>query len=1246
MVSTSRANFVLLIVTTSIPTIALAQTDYTFTATAGGERSWANSSNWDPLGVPGSSPDDRVTLSVPLQADLRLSLGTRNVALAGLVIGSTSAPVTSDLASGTGSLTLRNTLSDAVVVSSGVDGVSNRISAPLILADTLVLSETSSQNLSLTGNLSLSNADQTIFQNMTGGQVLTLGSAGSTIKLHDVSDPTVPRSLSVKVFKDNAGLIAINTVVEATWEDNGSGGSILFGAVNNNPAATFRMAQTQASHANVQVNRQGYLLAADAALGHGILDVANNNNPNWGCEIRSDSDSRFLANSKVVATNNFAFTGSHSVAVHGVLTQRSNRVVGNNLAAGKELLLTGDVSTPAIANSDRLVDGSRTWIMDGWGTTVVSGRVVNNLEDDTTIVGNIWKRGTGRLELNNPANSLRGELQVQGGLVAFGANNAWGSTSGVRLFDGGGLAYAPGIGTAGFGTLAAKILPGSTGFLALTSGDATQNIDFLTTLSHVPSLSIGADGDVKYTGRVSPDPAIGYRWGGLSGTLTLNENASVGSYNVTYGSGGTVRVHGSQSYTGSTSIRQVSLTTAQEQIASRSGNRGNPELLTFASTLEVTSLADAGLPSALGASSSAPTNLVIDGGVLRVNADANTSTNRLFTIGQNGAQFESSGLGAVSFASNGGLIATSGTGRRTLTLAGTSPASNRITGILTNGTDPAADLLGVHKVGRGTWVLNGNNTYDGDTVVFEGQLFVNGDQSLASGDYSAMPGGTLGGNGILGGNTIVSGGGTLTPGADLGTLSVTQDVFWNAGGNLNWQIHDADGLPGSGWDFLQIGNELVIEATETEPFQINLWSLAAVEPQAMTGNAFNFRNGSDYTWRIASATGGITGFSAERFQVNVSPVNGTGGFTNPLNEGVFSVVQQGNHLNLVFESGYPTNDVVIDVPAGTQTQAEAGFPSIAAADSVTKTGAGTLIFNVANAYKGPTTVAAGTLSISTAAALENTAVTVDTGALLAVAPSVVMRSPSVTLNGGTLLAWELTVATDAGCSSFHINAGTITNSPSLLVNAGGDFSLNRNGRIVLGIGRLSLNEQSGGGRVDLGTGEMTISPGGITESELRADILAGRNGGAWNGLAGITSSSAATSGGTRAVGYVLNDNGVARVSFASAGDTDLSGAVNVFDLVGINSSGRYGSGTASNWSQGDFNYDGVTNVFDLVSVNTAGSYGQGNYFPGPPTPPAGMVVVPEPTGLTIVLAPLLVGTLLALRRFREEQAGATTSSRH
>ena len=164
------------------------------------------------------------------------------------------------------------------------------------------------------------------------------------------------------------------------------------------------------------------------------------------------------------------------------------------------------------------------------------------------------------------------------------------------------------------------------------------------------------------------------------------------------------------------------------------------------------------------------------------------------------------------------------------------------------------------------------------------------------------------------------------------------------------------------------------------------------------------------------------------------------------------------------------------------------------------------------------------------------------------------------------------------------------------------------------IADLQFAESALGGLLDLAAGAVNIAPGGITADELRADILAGRNGGAWDGVIGITSSVAAAAGGTRGVGYVVNPDGSAQVSFAAPGDVDLSGAVNVFDLVSVNSAGKYGTGAASDWSQGDFNYDGVTSVFDLVSVNTGGAYGQGTYFPTAPAP-AGFgtaAAVPEP----------------------------------
>jgi autotransporter-associated beta strand protein len=203
---------------------------------------------------------------------------------------------------------------------------------------------------------------------------------------------------------------------------------------------------------------------------------------------------------------------------------------------------------------------------------------------------------------------------------------------------------------------------------------------------------------------------------------------------------------------------------------------------------------------------------------------------------------------------------------------------------------------------------------------------------------------------------------------------------------------------------------------------------------------------------------------------------------------------------------------------------------------------------------------------------------------------------------------------------------------NVTVAAGGRLALPGDRRINAAVSGLSIEAGPGGGLVDLEGGQLSIAAGGITASDLRASLIAGRNGGTWNGSTGITSTTAATSGGTRGVGYVVAGDGSASVSFAAAGDVDLSGQVNVFDLVAINSSGKYGTGSASVWSQGDFNYDGSTNVFDLVGVNTAGAYGQGNYFPAAQTAGtfAKVTAVPEPA--TWALGMAAIGAVRLLRR--------------
>lgn len=216
--------------------------------------------------------------------------------------------------------------------------------------------------------------------------------------------------------------------------------------------------------------------------------------------------------------------------------------------------------------------------------------------------------------------------------------------------------------------------------------------------------------------------------------------------------------------------------------------------------------------------------------------------------------------------------------------------------------------------------------------------------------------------------------------------------------------------------------------------------------------------------------------------------------------------------------------------------------------------------------------------------------------------------------------------------SLVLAGGSLVGSPALTVAEGGTMTFPTASRTVLPVAALAIAETAGGGRVDLAAGELRIAGGGITPAALRADIVAGRSGGTWDGSTGIASNAAAAAGGTRAIGYVIAADGSARVSFAAPGDIDLSGRVDVFDLVGVSGSGTYATGLPSAWSQGDFNYDGATTVFDLVAIGSSGVYGQGDYLPAATlasgSTPA-VAAVPEPGPGAIAWAALAGCTFLA-----------------
>jgi len=335
----------------------------------------------------------------------------------------------------------------------------------------------------------------------------------------------------------------------------------------------------------------------------------------------------------------------------------------------------------------------------------------------------------------------------------------------------------------------------------------------------------------------------------------------------------------------------------------------------------------------------------------------------------------------------------------------------------------------------------------------------------------------------------------------------------------------------------------------------------------VSGSAANFTSGSNYTWKIVTASGGISGFAANKFLINTSAINGTGCFTNPYGSGTFSLAQIGNDLDLVFTAGPMITTINVD--SGTQTQAQAGYPILSGSIPVVKTGVGTLVLDQANTLSGSTTVQEGVVGLA---------------------------NPSALVSGGLIV----------------VAGGTVQVAPYL----------------TAGVAGLNL---SGTGLIDVTNGALMVASG-LTASTLVAKLVEGRNGGAWDGTSGITSSMTAAQVAafeTRAVGWKDNGDGSMAVAYAAQGDTNLDWVVDILDVSDFVAAGTFGTGAAASWMEGDFNYDGVVDIQDVADFSATGLYGGSSY-----NAVQGIAAVPEPAGLSLAAGTVLVTLLAARRRLR------------
>jgi len=531
---------------------------------------------------------------------------------------------------------------------------------------------------------------------------------------------------------------------------------------------------------------------------------------------------------------------------------------------------------------------------------------------------------------------------------------------------------------------------------------------------------------------------------------------------------------------------------------------------------------------------------------------------------------------------------------------------------------------GFRKTGPGTLnLVNMFSDFTGDVTIDEGTVYLgsNGYENMGVtnnlGAANAARRVVVNGGGVLSFRSIecMTEGNSQSPTAAVST----QTLVANDGGvitnNIMLEQATTDN-PLDNWHYQgaysAIGNvelnsgEMLGQAT----FWNDLWTKQT--PEAVTRDTWPGFQAFMLQGSVTSSGDSRIGMRASTEFLNEwNRVSGTG----TGGDGLFTYNDStGFHLNW---SGGTTFNVtsgtltvsanLLDSPAGEDAETPGGNRDSIRA-GLTKTGAGTMVMSGSNWMTGTVVVSQGILRAENPGGnqpLQFTPVAVSAGELqLGAGPGGSPASPTLQVTS---------LAVNGGKASLANGFSTGTTAPS--------------GPLVVSTGSLSVASSA---QLDLGNG--TVVAGGISAVDLVADIVAGRGDGSWNGTTGITSSVAAASGGSRAVGWLDPGDGTMQVAFSAPGDTNLDFFVDVLDAANFVAAGKYGTGQAATWSEGDFNYDGVVDIQDVADYSATGLYGTGNY--NAPSGAMGIAAVPEPSSCLMAVAGLVGCGAAALRRRR------------
>ena len=640
-----------------------------------------------------------------------------------------------------------------------------------------------------------------------------------------------------------------------------------------------------------------------------------------------------------------------------------------------------------------------------------------------------------------------------------------------------------------------------------------------------------------------------------SWTLSFGTASSIGGgYSLTMsGTGGTLILSGSNSYSGSTTVSggtlQVGNGTSGEYLASPSISVSNSAALVFNHS---DALTYSGIISGLGSLTQTGTGTLTLLGSNTYNGGTTISAGTL-QVG-NGGSGEFLGSPSISVSSSAALVFNHSDA---LTYSGPISGNGSLT-----------------KIGSGMLSLTGMNTYLGSTTVSAGTVQILAGQLPATSEYVGSSGtATL----VLSGGSNSAAGGTLYVGNNLGDsgtyilsgsglLSVACEYVGNAGsGSLTQSggINTASTLFNMGYYSGSLGTYCLSGGSLNVP--------VLYVGSAGTGN-FTQSGGTN------AATGlilGVNAGGAGTYNLNGGlMIVGSGGVAQGSGGAVFNFSGGTFQAGSTFSTSLPivlgtagsngtfdTNDNTLNLTGA--LSGPGGFQKI---------GAGALILAASNGYAGSTLVSNGTLLLAD--------------------PNAISGSTFDTSGAGSLSFGTLTSANFGGLQGSGNLALSNTASAAVALTVGGN---NANTTFSGGLG-------GGGSLTKLGSGRLTLSASnGYTGTTLVSGgtlLLADPN--------AISGSTFDTSGaGSLSFGTLTSANFGGLQGSGNLALTDASG-MDVALTVGLNNANTTFAGTLSDLSGGGSLTKVGTGTLALSGTNT---------YMGGTTVAAGTLIVANNAGL-------------------------------